>query len=477
MADKRLLPSKTDNLADWYTTVIQLADLADYGPTKGTIIVKPYGWAIWEIIQETLNPQFKAQGVSNAAFPLFIPMSFLEKEKAHVEGFAPELAVVTHAGGEQLEEAMVVRPTSETVMYDAYSKWVQSWRDLPVMMNQWCSVVRWNKRTMPFIRTSEFWWQEGHTAHAEHREAVNIQKWAMHTYASLYREYFAMDGYMGWKSTAERFAGADSTLTFESLMPSGKTLQACTSHDLGQNFAKAFNITFQDKVGGESYAWQTSWGISTRSLGGLILAHGDDNGLRLPPKLAPVQVAIVPVKADEQEVLDYCQQLKQTLDAAQIRTHIDARDDETFGFRLNKWEVKGAPLIFKIGAKEQASATVLAKRRDTGEEAEIHLSELAEQVAALLESIQSSLFEQSQSFIHANTREAKTYDEFKAILKQHRGFIKVCWNDNPEIEKKIKEETKAKTSCRPADWPKVKDGIDFYTGKPATQQWLFAQSY
>ncbi len=477
MTDKKLLPSKSDNLADWYTTLIQLADLADYGPIKGTIIVKPYGWEIWELIQETLNPQFKARGVSNAAFPLFIPMSFLEKEKAHVEGFAPELAVVTHAGGEKLEEAMVVRPTSETVMYDAYSKWIQSWRDLPIMMNQWCSVVRWNKRTMPFIRTSEFWWQEGHTAHVEHPEAIDTQRWAMETYASLYKNYFAMDGYMGWKSISERFAGADSTLTFESLMPSGKTLQACTSHDLGQNFAKAFDITFQDKNGGESSVWQTSWGISTRSIGGLILAHGDDNGLRLPPKLAPVQVAIVPVKPDEQEVLDYCQQLKQTLDAAPVRAHIDARDDETFGFRLNKWEVKGAPLIFKVGSKEQASATVLAKRRDTGEESEIRLSELAEQTAALLESIQTSLFEQSQAFIRANTREAKTYDEFKEIVKEHKGFIKVCWNDDPEIEKKIKEETKAKTSCRPVDWPEVKDGIDFYTGKPATQQWLFAQSY
>ncbi len=476
MSDKKLLPSKTDNISDWYTTVIKLADLAEYGPTKGTIIVKPYGCAIWELIQETLNKEFKARGVSNAFFPLFIPMSFLEKEKAHVEGFAPELAVVTHAGGEKLEEPLVVRPTSETIIYDAYSKWVHSWRDLPIMMNQWCSVVRWNKRTMPFIRTSEFWWQEGHTAHATHDEAIELQNWAMQTYAKLYREYFAMDGYMGWKSTAERFAGADSTLTFESLMPSGKTLQACTSHDLGQNFAKAFDISFQDKDGTESYAWQTSWGISTRSLGGLIMAHGDNNGLRLPPKLAPVQVAIVPVKA-ESGVVSYCQEIKDDLEKQGLRVIVDDRDDETFGFRLNKWEVKGAPIILKIGDKERTQQTVLAKRRDSGDEISVEKTKLTDKISELLEDVHTRMFIESQSFIKENTRSAKTYDEFKKVLKEHKGFIKVCWNDNPEIEKKIKEETKAKTSCRPIDLPEVEDGVDFYTGEPAKQQWLFAQSY
>lgn len=476
MSDKRLLPSKSKNISDWYTTVVGLADLADYGPVRGTIIVKPYGVAIWEAIQDYLNAEFKKKGVGNAFFPMFIPMSFLEREQDHMEGFAPELAVVTHAGGEKLEEPLVVRPTSETIIYDAYSRWVHSWRDLPVLMNQWCSVVRWDKRTMPFIRTSEFWWQEGHTAHATAEEAAECQRWAMDTYANLYREYFAMDGYVGYKSTAELFAGADSTLTFESMMPSGKTLQACTSHNLGQNFAKVFGLDFQDKDGSMKFAWQTSWGFSTRSLGGLILAHGDDNGLRLPPKLAPIQVAIVPVKV-EADTLAYCQELKQLLADANMRVTIDDRDDETFGFRVNKWEVKGAPLIFKIGEKERAQQVALAKRRDTGEEAVIELDQLTNKTQDLLAAIQSKLFADSQAFIQSSTREAKNYDEFKQIALEHKGFIKVCWNDNPEVEKKIKEETKFKTSCRPVDWPEIENGIDFYTGKPARQQWLFAQSY
>lgn len=477
MSNKKLLPSKTDDIAEWYTTLIKLADLADYGPVKGTMIIKPYGYAIWERIQAAMDPLIKARGVENAYFPMFIPMSFLEKEKSHVEGFAPELAVVTHAGGEKLEEPLVVRPTSETIMYDAFAKWVQSWRDLPIMVNQWCNVVRWEKRTMPFIRTSEFLWQEGHTAHSSHDEAIEIQKWAMDMYAGIYREYFALDGYVGWKSTAERFAGAESTLTFESLMPSGKTLQAVTSHDLGQNFSKVFGINFQNDKGGEEFVWQTSWGLSTRSVGGLILAHGDDNGLRLPPKLAPIQVAIVPVKP-ERGILEYCTGLKATLENAGFRALIDSRDDETFGFRLNKWEVKGAPLIFKIGNQEVEKSSVTIKRRDSGEEVSYSLGELASIVADLLEKVQTALFDDSQKFIQQNTREANNYEEFKNILQEHRGFIKVYWNDNPDVEKKIKEETKAKSCCRPVDWSyQDNGGVDFYTGEPAKQQWIFAQSY
>lgn len=476
MSTKQHLPSKDKDIAEWYTTLIRLADLADYGPVKGTIVVKPYGWAIWELVQQAFDPLFKQHGVENAMFPLFIPMSFLEKEKSHVKGFAPELAVVTHAGGEKLEEAVAVRPTSETVMYDSYSRWIQSWRDLPLMMNQWNNVVRWDKRTMPFIRTSEFWWQEGHTAHATHAEAVDTQQWAMDTYAKVYRQHFALDGYVGWKSISERFAGADSTMTFESLMPSGKTLQACTSHDLGQNFAKAFDISFQDKDGKTSYAWQTSWGISTRSLGGLILAHGDDNGLRLPPKLAPKQVVIVPVKADS-GILAYADSVGGKLMECGIRTWVDSRDDESFGFRLNKWEVKGAPIILKLGERESKANIVLAKRRDNGDEMEIKLANLADEVQALLDEIQQNMLGQSKSFIEKNTREAKSYDEFKSIMSTHKGFIKVVWNDDPEIEAKIKADTKAKTSCYPVDLADIDGGIDFYTGKPAKQQWLFAQSY
>jgi prolyl-tRNA synthetase len=340
MADKKLLPKKTGDLSEWYTTVIRLAGLADYGPAKGSMIIKPYGYAIWEHIQHALDGLIKERGVDNVYFPLLIPMSFLEKEKSHVEGFSPELAVVTHGGGEELEEKLAVRPTSETIMYNTFASWVQSWRDLPILVNQWCNVVRWELRTMPFIRTSEFLWQEGHTAHATHEEAMDMQKWAIGAYETVYRDYFALAGYVGYKSSSERFAGAVSTLTYESLMPSGKTLQSSTSHDLGQNFSKAFDISYQDKTGETQHAWQTSWGLSTRSIGGLINMHGDDNGLVLPPRLAPVQVIVVPVRAEE-AVLAYCSSIVTELKKQGIRAKLDDRDDETFGFKLNKWEVKG----------------------------------------------------------------------------------------------------------------------------------------
>lgn len=475
MTKKNLLPAKTGDMSDWYTTLIRLADLADYGPVKGTMIFKPYGYAIWEEIQKAMDPEIKAKGVGNVYFPMFIPMSFLEKEKSHVEGFAPELAVVTHAGGEKLEEPVVIRPTSETIMYNSFAKWVQSWRDLPIMINQWGSAVRWEKRTMPFIRTSEFLWQEGHTAHATHKEALKVQRWAIEMYAKTYRDYFGIFGYIGFKSKAETFAGADTTLTYESLMPSRKVLQSCTSHDLGQNFSKAFDVKFQDSSGGDSYVWQTSWGLSTRSIGGLILAHGDDNGLRLPPRLAPTQVVVVPVKPDE-DILDYCDHINSELKNHDVRALIDARDDESFGFRLNKWEVKGAPIIIKIGNQEKSDQLVTIKRRDNGEEISVSITELASRTKELLDDIQKAMLEESKAFIEANTREAKDYDEFKQIAKEFKGFIKVSWNDDPDVEAKIKAETTFKSSCRPIDWPD-KAGVDFYTGEPATKQWLFAQSY
>lgn len=475
MSQKKQLPAKTGDMSDWYTRLIQLADLADYGPVKGTMIFKPYGYAIWEQVQKAMDLRIKEKGISNVYFPTFIPMSFLEKEKSHVEGFAPELAVVTHAGGEKLEEAIVVRPTSETIMYNSFSKWIQSWRDLPLLTNQWGSVVRWEKRTMPFIRTSEFLWQEGHTAHATHEDAAALQRWAMDMYATIYLEYFALDGYVGYKSTAERFAGADTTLTFESLMPSGKVLQSCTSHDLGQNFSKVFDVKFQDKDSKEAFVWQTSWGLSTRSIGGLIIAHGDDNGLRLPPKLAPIQVAIVPVRA-EGKILEYCQNIKSNLDKANIRSEIDVRDGESFGYKLNKWEVKGAPIILKIGEKEVDESVISYKRRDTQVEDRLPHDAVAQELSKLLEEIQVSMFKQSQEYIKANTRDAKDYEEFKKIAAEHKGFIRVWWNDDPDVEKKIKDETKVKSSCCPIDWPEG-NGTDFYSGKPATKQWLFAQSY
>lgn len=491
MSSKKLLPPKTGDLSDWYTSVIALADLADYGPAKGTMIIRPYGYAIWERVVAELDAEIKLKGVENAYFPLLIPMSLLTKEADHVEGFAPELAVVTHGGGEELEEKLVVRPTSETIMYQSYSKWIQSWRDLPILINQWNNVVRWEKRTMPFMRTSEFLWQEGHTAHASHDEAKDLQIWGIETYAKIYRDVFAMEGYVGNKSISERFAGADDTLTFESLMPSGKALQACTSHDLGQNFSKPFDISYQDKDGNMQYVWQTSWGFSTRSIGGLILAHGDDNGLVLPPKLAPYQVVIIPVKAEDEALVKYCQKLAENLLSA-ARTKIDDRDDESFGFRINKWEVKGAPLVFKIGAKEMESNTVTMKRRVDGVELSCSADKetLMDTVFKQLLDIETTMYFKSKNLLEKETRTASNYDEFKKIIKDHKGFVKVYWNDNPEVEAKIKEETKATSRCMAwelqtenedseDEFFSGKETIhkDFYTGEPAKDVWLFAQSY
>lgn len=471
---KKLLPSKTDQPSEWYTTLVQLADLADYGPAKGTMILKPYGYALWEAVQEKMNPIIKKRGVGNAYFPLFIPMSLLEQEASHVEGFAPELAVVTHGGGEELEEKLAVRPTSETIMYQSYAKWIQSWRDLPLQMNQWNNVVRWEKRTMLFLRTSEFLWQEGHTAHATHEEAIDTQKWAMDMYAAVYRELFAIDGFVGYKSNSERFAGADNTLTFEALMPSGKALQACTSHDLGQNFSKVQDISFLDKNSERQFVWQTSWGFSTRSLGGLILTHGDDNGLVLPPYIAPVQVAIVPVKPDD-ETLAYCTKLQTTLEDAGIRVVLDERDDESFGFKVNKWEVKGVPLIAKIGGKEAESSLVTLKARFGGEQRQVALSELAVAVPKWLSDLHQAMLDGSTKHLMSNTRRASDYEEFKRIIQAHKGFIEVYWNDDAETEKKIKDETKATSRCRLEDDGSV--GVDFMTGQPAKHRWIFAQSY
>lgn len=470
---KDLLPSKSEHPAEWYTRVIQLAELADYGPSKGTMIIRPYGYSIWEHVQKAFDDMIKDYGVENAYFPLFIPMSYLEKEADHVEGFAPELAVVTHGGGQELEEALVVRPTSETIINASFTKWVQSHRDLPILLNQWCNVVRWEKRTMPFLRTSEFLWQEGHTVHATHEDAMAMQKYAMESYAKIYREYCALEGFVGRKSTMERFAGADQTLTYETMMPSGKALQSCTSHDLGHNFAKAFDTTFQDKNGEQQYVWQTSWGLSTRLIGGLIMGHGDNNGLVLPPRVAPTQVVIVPV-ATSDAILAYVKGLEEQLKATGVRVKSDTRDDERFGYKLNKWETKGVPLIIKIGDSEMETQKATIKRRDTGEETTVQESSLQVTVAHLLDTVQGDLLKKSRRVRDENTREARTYEEMKDILAKHRGFVKVYWNDNPEVEAKIKEETKAVSRCCIEEGVQ---GVDFYTGEPASEVWLFAQSY
>ena len=477
MAYEKNLTKKSEDLSDWYNRIVLEAELADYGPAKGTMIFRPYGYAIWELAQEALNREIKNLGVENAYFPLFIPMSFLQKEKKHVAGFYPELAVVTIGGGEELKEPLVVRPTSETIMYEAYSRWISSWRDLPIKINQWNNVVRWEKRTYLFLRTTEFLWQEGHTAHSDHEEALKMVHDAMNVYAKIYREYFALPGYVGRKSEYDKFAGADMTLSYESLMPEGKALQSCTSHDLGQNFAQVFNIKFQSQLGEKEYVWQTSWGFSTRSIGGLIMMHGDDKGLRLPPRLAPYQVIILPVRND-QEVILYTQEISEKLKNQEVRVKVDDRQDQSLGFRINKWEVKGVPLRIEVGQKELAEKMVTLIRRDNGDKIQIKLELLVHEVKHLLGSIQDAMYAEAQSFLAENTKEAENFTDFKNIMAKNRGFIKAYWCEDEDCEKKIKEETKASTRCLQEGEEEIKgEGICINCGNKALHRWLFGQAY
>lgn len=488
--DKNQKKKKSENISEWYNDIVLRADLADYGPVKGTMVIKPYGYAIWEVVQKEMDRLIKQKGILNAYFPIFIPMSLLSKEKEHVKGFSPELAVVTHAGGEELAEPLAVRPTSETIMYEMYSKWVQSWRDLPVLINQWNNVVRWEKRTYLFLRTSEFLWQEGHTAHETHEEAMEYVDWAMDMYASIYRDLYALPGFVGRKSESEKFAGADVTLTYEAMMPDGKALQSCTSHDLGQNFSVPFNISFQNKKGEKGFAWQTSWGFSTRSLGGLILGHGDDKGLRLPPRLAPYQVVLLPVKSESLSQVEKCGEIKLALEKEDVRVFIDARADESMGFRINKWEEKGAPIRIEVGDKEISSNEYNLFRRDLCTKSVSR--ELVADVKKLLIEIQENMYKQAQEVMENLTSEVSDYTEFKKVMEEKRGFIKAFWCENPVCEAKIKEETKATTRCLPADeagfriksgmTEKTRDDNDeggkcVYCGKEANHKWIFAQAY
>jgi len=473
--DKKDLKKKSENISDWYTDVVLKAELADYGPVRGTMIVRPYGYAIWEFVQDLMNSRMKAYGVQNAYFPLFIPYSFLQKEKAHVEGFSPELALVTVGGGEQLAEPLVVRPTSETIMYDSYSKWIQSWRDLPLLINQWNSVVRWEKRTFLFLRSMEFLWQEGHTAHEDEQGAIKMCLDAQEWYREIYEEYFAIPVVPGIKSESEKFAGAKTTYTVESLMPDGKALQGATSHNLGQNFAKAFNIQFQDKDGKNQLVWQTSWAITTRSMGALVLMHGDDNGIVLPPKIAPTQVVIVPITEDE-VLRKYCEEIAEELEKSEVRVQLDSRQGWTPGRKFNDWEVKGVPVRFEIGQKEMDKTVVTIARRDTSEKYQIDRAHVVSETKKALDTIQTSMFEKAKKYLDENTHEVDSYDEFKQIMESKRGFLKVFWCEDPQCEAKIKEETKATTRCLPLD-AKEEEGTCIYCGKKATHRWYFAQAY
>lgn len=454
--------------------MIDAAELADYGPAKGTMIIRPYGYAIWENIQKALDAELKKSGAVNAYFPLFIPNSLFVKEKEHVEGFAPETAVVTHGGGEKLKDPLVVRPTSEMIMYEAYARWISSWRDLPMVINQWNNVVRWEKRTYPFLRTSEFLWQEGHGAHTTKEENWERVLWGIETYGKIYRELFAIEGLVGRKSESEKFAGADTTLTFEALMPDGKVLQGCTSHDLGQNFSKTLDIKFQDKDGKSQFVWQNSWGFTTRSIGALILVHGDDNGLVLPPKLAPIKVAIVPVlgKKDE-EILKYCQKIKESITSAEVF----ADSGKSFGFRMNEVEIKGIPVRLEIGTREMQERTATVSFRLAGMDKKlVRFDDLPEKINEVLKQVQDEMFANSKKFLEENIHEVAIYDEFKKIMKTKRGFIKAFWCEDPACEAGVKEETKASTRLKPLD-AKEEKGRCIYCDRPAKFVWYFGQAY
>jgi prolyl-tRNA synthetase len=465
---------------NWYSNAVRNAELADYSPVKGCMVIRPYGYALWENIQRALDKMIKDTGHQNAYFPMFIPESFLQKEKEHVEGFAPECAVVTHGGGKKLEEPLIVRPTSETIINHMFAKWVQSWRDLPLLINQWANVVRWEMRTRLFLRTTEFLWQEGHTAHATPEEAEEETLKMLEVYRQLSEEWLALPVLTGRKTENERFRGAVRTYCIEAMMRDGKALQAGTSHNLGQNFAKAFGIQFQSKEGPLEFAWQTSWGVSTRLVGALVLGHGDEKGLILPPKIAPHQVVIVPIyKTDEEKatVLERCRQIEAQL-KDKVRVHLDARDQHTPGYKFNHWEVRGVPVRFNIGPKDVANNVVEVAIRHSGEKVRgVSQDGLLEHTLQLLDKVQKDLFERALQFRKDNTREAKSYDEFKQILDKDAGFINAPWCKDDACELKIKEETKATIRCIPFDWKPAPGSKCIRCDKDTDQRVVFARAY
>jgi prolyl-tRNA synthetase len=479
MSDLKL-PARSEDFSEWYNELVLRSELADYAPVRGCMIVRPYGWALWENIQQSLDRSFKATGHMNAAFPLLIPRSFIEKEKSHVAGFSPELAVVTHGGGEELEEPLVIRPTSETIIGHSFSKWIQSYRDLPLLINQWNSVVRWEMRTKLFLRTSEFYWQEGHTAHATLEEAEAETRQMLDIYTKFAVHDAAIPVIPGLKSESERFAGADQTYSIEAMMGDGKALQSGTSHNLGQNFAKAFEIRYLDKNGVLQHCWTTSWGLSTRFIGAIIMVHGDDQGLILPPRLAPHQAVIVPIYKNDEEkaqVMEAAGRIKAELADSNVRVILDAREGPNPGFKFNDWEMRGVPLRIEIGPKDvQKSTVVLARRDKPGKEGKsfVPQSGIAEAVTQMLDAIQKALYDRALNFRQANTADPKDYPAFRAAVE--KGFAHSFWCGSAQCEKSIKDDTKATLRCIPLDQPND-DGTCICCGKPAQQKAYFAKAY
>ncbi len=489
---------KAENFSEWYLETILKADLVDYGPVKGTIVFKPYAYRMWEKLQNYLDQEIKKLDVKNAYFPIFIPESFLKKEKEHFEGFTPEVAVVTYAGGEELSEKLIVRPTSETIMYHFFAKWIKSYRDLPLMINQWSNVIRWEKRPFPFFRNTEFLWQEGHTAHRTHKEALNFALKALAMYQKIYQEVLCVYGIPGQKSASEKFAGALATYTYEILMPDGKALQGCTSHDLGQNFSRVFEIRFQDKDKKLKYAWQTSWGFTTRSLGATIAVHGDDYGLVLPPKISPYQIVIIPIynQKNQKKIKKNIENLMKELKNYEI--YFDDSDHSP-GYKFNEWELKGVPLRIEIGQKEITTGKLTVFRRDKRERFSITFEDLKNNLENIFKEMENYLWEKSKKFTETKSFPVNSFDEFKKIMKTQKGFIQAYWCEKEACEIKIKEETKATTRCLPLTQHKFGSGrtlsknVSFkglnlkggssasgkcvYCGKKAKNLWLFAQAY
>jgi len=471
------ITSKEDDFSQWYIDTIMKTELADYAPIKGCMVIRPYGFALWENMKALLDKRFKETGHSNAYFPIFIPERLLQKEVDHVEGFAPEVAWVTHGGNEKLAERIAVRPTSETIICSMYSKWINSYRDLPVLINQWANVVRWEKSTRPFLRTAEFLWQEGHTAHISEEEAEEETLKMLEVYRDFMESELAMPVIKGKKTEKEKFAGALRTFTVEALMSDGRALQAGTSHSLGQHFAKVFDITYLDKDGELKYVWQTSWGVSTRLVGAIIMTHGDDRGLRLPPNVAPIQVAMVPISRHDNKdmVMEKSNEIYNILKES-FRVKLDDRDEYTPGWKFNEWEMKGVPIRLELGPRDIEKNQAVLVRRDTGEKTFVKIEDLKRYTGDLLNEIQENMFKQAQEFVQRNTRNAKTIKELENIIEKQRGFIKAMWCGSEECEDEIKEKTGATIRCIPFDQENISDTC-ICCGKQSKEMVYLARAY
>lgn len=490
----KAIPSREEDYSLWYNELVKKADLAENSAVRGCMVIKPYGYSIWEKMQQALDKKFKETGHENAYFPLFVPKSLFEAEEKNAEGFAKECAVVTHYRLKtdpenksklivdpeaKLEEELIVRPTSEAVIWNTYKNWIQSYRDLPLLINQWANVVRWEMRTRLFLRTAEFLWQEGHTAHATKQEAIDETTQMLDVYADFAENFMALPVVKGIKTESERFAGAEDTYCIEALMQDGKALQAGTSHFLGQNFAKAFDVKFSDKENKLEYVWGTSWGVSTRLMGALIMAHSDDEGLILPPKLAPIQVVIVPIYKGEDQleaIAEKVAPLVKELQALNISVKFDKRDTHKPGFKFAEWELKGVPVRIALGQRDMENGTAEVARRDTKEKQVVAFENLTTVVEGLMEEIQTNIYNKAKNFKTEKTTEVNSFEEFKSVLEEKGGFISAHWDGSAETEEKIKEITKATIRCIPLD-SRLETGVCVYSGKPSKQRVLFAKAY